>query len=140
MKDFIIPKHILERAKVDSTLRRNLFVCRNDKVLLQRVVEKYQAHPENLKEEDLSSLHILGNFSKAMVQWAADGFAKVDDEVYQKRLSICISCPHLVKQPNRFTLVNLVANRSESICSLCGCPIRRKAALPSETCPSAKAG
>lgn len=62
------------------------------------------------------------NFAKASVKHAADGFTKVSEETYDKRTSICQSCPLL----------------KEGECGLCGCPIERKALWASEACPDGK--
>lgn len=65
------------------------------------------------------------NLAKALSRWALHGFPTVQDEPYQRRLSICAGCELLTQ---------------DSICShrQCGCYVARKAALATEACPIGK--
>ena len=64
-----------------------------------------------------------GNLARALVDAAADGFAKVDDAEYRRRKAICESCPS--------RKYDAAADR----CRLCGCHLKVKRRLASQHCP-----
>lgn len=66
------------------------------------------------------------NFAKSMLRFAKSGFKTVDEEEYNRRLSICNQCVHL--------------NRKDMKCTLCGCPVHKKAIIYDEPCPANKWG
>jgi hypothetical protein len=75
--------------------------------------------------------------SKAFARWAAAGFSVVDDVTLQRRLAACGACEHLAESSQR--PVERIAGlglTDRSTCALCGCPVRRKAKLPTERCPA----
>lgn len=55
----------------------------------------------------------------AVADWVSSGARGVTREVYQARLAKCDGCP----------------NRDGHRCRVCGCYIRGKASLPTESCP-----
>jgi glycosyltransferase involved in cell wall biosynthesis len=59
------------------------------------------------------------NFLKATARHAAQGFGTLDDERYEKRISLCTLCP----------------SRNNDRCGECGCFIEAKASWPTESCP-----
>ena len=66
-----------------------------------------------------SLLRRAWNLAGAVARFAADGFRTVDTATYERRLAACDDCPH----------------RRGGACSLCGCLLTAKAALPKEDCP-----
>lgn len=61
----------------------------------------------------------------AAVNWAAkDGFARVPDEIFQARKSICLACPNW----------DPIAFNNTGRCKLCGCSVT-KLYIPSARCP-----
>lgn len=56
------------------------------------------------------------HFAKAMVKWAGSGFETVDEQEYLRRRTICSECSGGWR------------------CPRCGCMLRAKAALKTETC------
>jgi hypothetical protein len=55
----------------------------------------------------------------AVRDWLGDGGRFTDTDTYRRRLEVCDPC----------------ANRDNHRCKLCGCFVRAKAGLPSESCP-----
>jgi hypothetical protein len=62
------------------------------------------------------------NLVKSTAKHVADGMKEVDDDELQKRLGICNECEF----------------REGEECTVCGCPLIRKALWNSETCPKDK--
>jgi hypothetical protein len=60
----------------------------------------------------------IGNFAKHSLEHVLDGGADVSAETFERRLDICALCDH----------------RSEEHCSVCGCPIAKKAKWRSSYC------
>jgi hypothetical protein len=61
------------------------------------------------------------------------GFAKVDEESYNKRLNACAGCSLLTEVSNK-GLYKFV-DGSSGMCASCGCIVSKKALLASDTCP-----
>jgi hypothetical protein len=68
--------------------------------------------------------NVIANFTKSMTTWAGGGFKKVQQHVYENRLSICRKC--------EFWQEN--GNFGMGKCLKCGCG-RGKHWLPHEQCP-----
>lgn len=62
-------------------------------------------------------------FGRALARHAADGFRKLNDEDYDRRIAVCRACPSCD--------VERLVCREVS----CGCFLRRKARWRSESCP-----
>lgn len=61
------------------------------------------------------------SFATALFRWAVDdSFALTEQQVYDRRLAICRSCPYL----------------DGMNCGLCGCNTQAKLSLPSSVCPA----
>lgn len=65
--------------------------------------------------------NLAGRFGKSVFNHAKDGFKTVDSEIFEKRMSICKSCPFF--------------NSEQVRCDKCGCFLNVKASWNSEKCP-----
>jgi hypothetical protein len=65
--------------------------------------------------------NLASRFGKAAFGHAKDGFKKVDDETFNKRMDICRGCEHF--------------NKEATQCNSCGCYLNVKATWNSEKCP-----
>lgn len=63
----------------------------------------------------------IKSFGKALVGHAASGFKKVSEEEYNRRISICESCEHYIKEEER--------------CDVCRCKMTVKCNWSSSSCP-----
>lgn len=72
---------------------------------------------------------MASNFGKTMVHWAKEGFGRVSNEVYNKRIDICRKC--------EFWEENVRLGYGK--CKKCGCG-KGKHWLPHEKCPIDKWG
>lgn len=61
------------------------------------------------------------NFGRAMFKHLTSGDPPIQEEIYAKRLSICYGCDFL--------------NITDHSCMECGCPVSKKAKIPSQSCP-----
>ena len=75
-------------------------------------VEEERKQPPGILKKTL-------NFTKAMITHVKTGGYTVSDEVFNERIDACVMCEH----------------RAYDTCSLCGCPIDKKASLSSSVCP-----
>jgi hypothetical protein len=99
---------------------KNTYRCRISGTTLVSIVPPVRC-PRCL--EDTPSLPPISkqavNFGKAVVKRILSGLKNVTEEEYQARLNICNECPL----------------RSGINCSVCGCPIAKKARWATEDCP-----
>ena len=75
-----------------------------------------------VKKEIPSTAKQVGNFAKAALKHAKDGFSNVSFEQYLARLDVCKSCDL----------------RLENRCTECGCYVDKKAWWQTEDCPKNK--
>lgn len=66
-------------------------------------------------------LRQAAGFIGATIEHAADGFTDVSDNEFNRRITICSSCP--------------LFNKEQETCDLCGCYMQTKARWRSGTCP-----
>ncbi len=81
-----------------------------------------------------SSTELVARAAGAFSRWAAAGFGRVDAEAYEQRRAACNGCEHLTTPSTR--LVRLMAGgaaNTKVACGLCGCDVRKKAWLLTES-------
>jgi len=141
-----LPSAVLHRAMMDSVFAHRLLVSRNAPNFLDALINdpnnaKFaQLAAEETREQEQaapsSTLALLGRAAKSLAIWGATGFTHVDEAVFSRRVSACVSCPHLQKAPE--TLAYRLAGATKGdpgACGLCGCPVQRKARMSTEACP-----
>lgn len=135
MLDGPVSNIVMQAAIANPTYANNLLICRREPNLLQHLL----SHPPKPKDE-LSVSELLSKGALALMNWARAGFTVVDDEVYRRRLEACQQCPEL-KTPaeSKRLLYELVGVKGsdKAMCALCGCAVKRKARLTTESCPAA---
>ncbi len=77
--------------------------------------------PED-KPELPGKIEMATNFAKSLKEHVSDGMKTVDTEELTRRLEICSICPQ----------------RNGQRCSVCGCPVDKKAAWKEQSCPIGK--
>ncbi|WP_338551342.1 hypothetical protein [Paenibacillus sp. KS-LC4] len=88
-----------------------------------------------------SNADLAKKAGQALWKWARAGFATVEDDVYHKRMSACMTCPHIQNKPNKLlynalsATTSVAADAAEKICGKCGCVLSKKTKLPTESCP-----
>ena len=73
----------------------------------------------------------------ALVQWGAAGFTRADPARISRRLDACHTCPQLTNPPDRMSYngAGLVIGRDQKSCAACGCFVKAKAVMATESCP-----
>ena len=86
---------------------------------------------ESIKEEELNlptkkemASNLLKSFKRASGALVKGEKLSVTKDIAEKRLEVCYTCPKYIKDQNR--------------CSLCGCYLKAKARMATETCPIGK--
>ena len=87
-----------------------------------------KSKPKNMKwwEPWIKKLKEIKSFVKSLYYHAKNGFRNVSDEEYERRLSVCSTCPF--KAPRGAPL-------EEWKCTECGCWLKRKAKWAEQNCP-----
>jgi hypothetical protein len=135
--DHAVPERVLEAALENPDYAKRLLAQRDTPHLYDLVNNP----PE--KRVKISTSSLISKAGKALLQWGISGFPTVSKEVLTKREDACLACPNLVAS----TLVLQKISASSKItteaghrtgtksCALCGCVIRNKIRLNTETCP-----
>jgi hypothetical protein len=130
---------LVVRISEDPLFLHHLDVCGEDPEMLDILLREAGSnatttHPPPTNKE------LLKRATISLTRWAASRFSRVSLEEYQRRLSICRSCTHLSTPPTDSPLYRLIGSSpgSRSICGLCGCDVRRKAWLSTESCPDSQ--
>jgi len=98
-----------------------LCACPDGKVLTNEEVAAATAKPT----QQLPSVATMAwNLTKSLAAFVADGCKTVDADEYQRRLTICDSCEHRLKDKDR--------------CVKCGCYLSMKAKGRAFECPEKK--
>ena len=127
-----IPIARLERARQNSSedvdRLYSIGVVVGDNLVFSR--KTYIAHKNESQSIDIqrpSLVQKASSLGKSMIEWAGNKFAKVDQSIYEKRLSICRGCDSWVEN----------GNIGFGKCKICGCG-RGKLWLGHERCPVGK--
>lgn len=143
------PEAVLRRAVVDTTFAHRLLVSRNAPHMLAALLAdpanaRFASEdeptasavsvPQSQGAEAPSGVAMLGRATAALARWATTGFSHADEETLARRLAACKACPNA--RAGADTLANRVAGAVDAtVCSLCGCPVARKARMSTESCP-----
>ena len=135
-----IPDPLLleERAEADPLFLHHLEICSSDPdmlaILMRECVDDITPLPSNTS--------LARQVGSVLSKWAFRGFKATGKEEYQRRLAACATCPHLEDAPADRLAYKLIAASMNpgKICALCGCNIRRKAMVASESCPDLSIG
>ncbi|GAA2094101.1 hypothetical protein GCM10009801_61850 [Streptomyces albiaxialis] len=123
---------VLAEIARDPMFLHHLELCRDDPGMLDLLLSQYddEAGPGNAE--------LLGRAGAALARWAASGFSRTPQAEYRKRLAVCRGCDQLKAPPDR-ALYRLTGGRDgRTVCGMCGCDVRRKAALATESCPAGR--
>jgi hypothetical protein len=127
---------VLAKISDDPLYLYHLAMCKDDPKMLSLLLgsETQGAAPE------IHTTELLSRAGVAMTRWAASGFGRVPQDTYQDRIAACQSCKYLSFPPSKAIYRLAGSPQQKSVCGLCGCNVRRKAALPTEHCPDGRWG
>ena len=131
---------VTERILADPLFLHHLDACRDDPEMLGILLnEPSSGHSDQPNKPTTGEL--LTRASTTLARWAAGRFSRVSAQEYQRRLTVCRSCPHLSVPPENMLYRCIGASRDvKSICGLCGCDVTKKAWLATEQCPDKQFG
>jgi hypothetical protein len=115
-----VTEDVIVAAVEHDSYARNLLLARREPELLADLLQRPPRRPRKFGAGELAA-----RGSRALLRWAGTGFTTVDDDTYARRLATCDVCPDLVRKE--------VGN---PVCGRCGCRVRWKARLTSESCPA----
>lgn len=125
---------VLARISADPLYVHHLAMCKDDPKLLGLLL----GSETQGRTQEVHTTELLSRASLAMARWAASGFATVPQNIYRARIATCQNCEHLSTPPNKKIYRLVGPPQEKNVCGLCGCNVRRKAALPTEHCPDGR--
>ncbi|MES2134274.1 MAG: hypothetical protein V4506_18150 [Bacteroidota bacterium] len=135
-----VSEHVLRAAVLDPTYAHNLLVCKDDPGFLSHLLGNPPKPAVTDNTEPISTGVLLNRAADSLMRWVKTGFSRVSEATYQKRLSACSTCPHLIEPPEKQRSLYKVAGADEnekSVCGVCRCVVKVKAFRTSDTCPDA---
>jgi hypothetical protein len=132
-----VSPHVLEAALRDETYARHLLTSRRSPTMLEYLL----THPPKPRASaaeppEFSQVDLAKRAAAALLRWGMVGFTVVDKETLERRRAACMSCPNLTAAPGKLIYKLTLADESDMICGLCGCSVRKKMKLSSESCPA----
>lgn len=132
-----VPEKVLAAALENPDYAKRLLAQRDTPHLYDLINNP----PE--KRFTISTASLISKAGKAILQWGVAGFPTVSKEVLTRREDACLACPNLVESTlvlQKITASSKITNEAghrtgNKSCALCGCVIRNKIRLNTETCP-----
>jgi hypothetical protein len=132
-----VPEKVLIAALDDPNYASRLLIHRGDAYMY----ELLNNPPQKLAE--ISTKSLISKAGKALLNWGLSGFPTVSKVTLKKREDACLACPNLVESSSALQkitasskITNEIGHRTgNKSCALCGCVIRNKIRLETETCP-----
>jgi len=140
--DHPVPEAVLVAAVENSSYGRRILASRHNEQQLQDLLNNPPGYPPTAR---FSTGILLSKASKALMKWAVNGFATASPDTLEKREAACLDCPNLTAATNslqQYSAPSTVGTKAgtrtgNSVCALCGCVVRNKIRLATETCPAA---
>lgn len=141
-----VDESVLIGAVDDAGYARKLLASTNDPVAMQelidnpprRMYERLQKNPSSF-----SNAVLIAKAGKALLKWGASGFSTVSRYQLEMRENACLVCPNLSEPES--VLQKLTASSGigqtvgsrtgNKICGVCGCVVKNKMRLATDTCP-----
>ena len=140
-----VSEKVFTAAINDYDYAFSLFVNRSNPNKLLALLDNPPVDvPKSRKElKSITNEDLIISASNALYLWAKSGFHYVTDDILAIRIQACISCS-MLKEPEKLLqkIIGIPAARDEiemklgnKICTACGCSLKRKIRMISETCP-----
>jgi hypothetical protein len=139
--DAPVEEKVLTAAIQDAGYAKKLFASRGTPQLAGLLNHP----PENLyrSADFFSNGGLVAKAGKAIFSWALAGFPTVSAVTLKKREDACLACPELVNSSRMLQLISASSKVSEKTgdrtgnksCAICGCVVKNKIRLVTETCP-----
>ncbi|MEQ5857162.1 hypothetical protein NFI08_15920 [Halomonas sp. EF61] len=139
-----VPLQVLKAALTSDSYARGLLRSRRSPAALAALLatppqDASDTGSGTCTEDDrhtphFSALELARHSAGALLAWSRTRFATTDPDERQQRISACLACPQ------RLAPKTITGDGRETqelgVCGLCGCPLSRKVAMRSETCPA----
>lgn len=131
-----VPSDVLMAALASDSYARGLLRSRRHpaalKVLLASPPRRAAAKDVEATEAlpRVGPLALVGQGARALLAWSRSGFTTTDPDERQRRIEACLRCPY--HQPPTAG----DGQHDLGTCGHCGCPLSRKVAMSSESCPA----
>lgn len=141
--DGAVPEAVLLAAVDNQTYAKRLLESKDNPSQLFDLINNPPASLYTGVAGTHTNAQLIAKAGKALVRWGFSGFATVTPAQLQTREEACLACPNLtapVHALQRFTAPAATSTKigqrtGNKICSQCGCVIRNKIRLATETCP-----
>lgn len=143
-----VSKEVFIRAIEEPIFGIELVLSKNasdtlNELLSDKKNEKYKEGYIN--NHRLTKSELIKKATNALMLWSKVGFHVVSNEKLKKREDICLNCPNLTAPYDTLQKIipsgkreNIIGKRlGNSVCGLCGCNLKNKIRLSSESCPQA---
>lgn len=144
-----VPERVLLAALEHNWYARRLFSTR-DTMHFQALLDNPPATANRApaRSAAFSNARLLAKAGTALARWGFSGFSTVPGEILAKREAACLACPNLAEPSSvlqRITASSAVSNvtgyrTGNKVCSACGCVVKNKMRLATETCPAEAPG
>ena len=139
-----VPERVLIAALDNAVYGRRLLLSRENEKVLYDLLN----NPPVNNTAQHTGTKLITRAGKAFIKWAVSGFPTVSAETLKRREDACLACPNLIEPVSMLqrhsapaAINNSVGSRTgNKVCSSCGCVVRNKIRLATESCPELAAG
>jgi|GEM_PF-1057685 len=139
-----VPEQVL-LAALDTPSYAAQLISSRGKPELQELLKNPPALPP---APYFTNTELVTRAGKALMRWGLSGFSLVPRQSLRRREDACLSCPNLSEPVNALQSmsassapgVEIGKRTGNKICGLCGCVVKNKMRLGSETCPDPMPG
>ncbi len=139
-----VPERVLLAALEHNWYARRLFSNRHEpdfQALLDNPPATTTRKPAT--GAAFTNARLLAKAGTALARWGFSGFSTVPAEILGTREAACLACPNLAEPSSvlqRMSASAVVSNvtgyrTGNKVCSACGCVVKNKMRLATETCP-----
>lgn len=134
-----VPVHILIAAIENPSYAYRLLDSTNSPEDVQRLM----GNPPALRQRAHSNGELITKAGRALLRWGLSGFTSATQDQIARREAACLACPNL-SAPKKILqkvsasskVVDETGKRTgNKICGLCGCVVKNKMRLATDTCP-----
>lgn len=141
-----VSEKVMVGAVDDPSYARSLLENRNSPGVLKQLLENPPSRMfERIQKNNsgFSNSVLIAKAGKALLKWGASGFQTVSAFQLEVRENACLACPNL-KEPETVLQKITASSRTGSaigyrtgnkVCGLCGCVVKNKMRLTTDTCP-----
>lgn len=144
-----VSEDVLLASLDDPTYAQNLLISRGSESFMRHLLNNPPKKiVAELQSQQYSNAELISRAGKSLLKWGLSGFTMVPFEQLHKREDACLKCSNLLepqKMLQKITASSVptdeIGHRTgNKICLACGCVIKNKIRLATDTCPVEAAG